>query len=163
VPVIVTHSVNNFGPRQFPEKIIPFFTLQALADKPLPLYGDGKYVRDWLYVDDHSSAILTILEKGLLGEVYAISGDTELPNIELAKKIVRTLGKPDGLIAFVTDRPGHDRRYSVDSSKIRALGWTPRTSFDDELRETIQWYAQNDVWVANIIQKHSRLNAHIAL
>ncbi len=159
--VIVSHSVNNFGPRQFPEKIIPFFTLQAMQDKLLPLYGDGKYVRDWVYVDDHSSAILALIEKGVVGEDYAISTSEEMPNIELAKKILRIAGKPEGQITFVKDRPAHDRRYSVNSAKIRALGWEPVASFDEKLKETVQWYAENKSWVAGVMEKHANINAHI--
>jgi dTDP-glucose 4,6-dehydratase len=160
-PVIVSHSVNNFGPRQFPEKIIPFFTLQAMQDKLLPLYGDGKYVRDWVYVDDHSSAILALIEKGVVGEDYAISTSEEMPNIELAKKILRIAGKPEDQITFVKDRPAHDRRYSVNSAKIRALGWEPVASFDEKLKETVQWYAENKSWVAGVMEKHANINAHI--
>lgn len=161
LPVIVSHSVNNFGPRQFPEKIIPFFALQALQGKPLPLYGDGKYVRDWLFVDDHSSAILTLLEKGTPGEVYAISRGEEHVNLDIARKILRILGKSEKLITFVKDRPAHDRRYSVNSAKLRSLGWQPQDSFDEKLKETIQWYADNETWLAGVLKRHKKLNAHI--
>jgi dTDP-glucose 4,6-dehydratase len=161
VPVIVSHSVNNFGPRQFPEKIIPFFTLQAMHDKPLPLYGDGTNVRDWLHVDDHSSAILTLLEKGDAGGVYAISCGEEHANIEVAENILDILGKPRKLITFVKDRPAHDRRYSVNSAKLRALGWKPQNSFDKKLRETVMWYAENKSWLDTVIERHKDVNAHI--
>lgn len=161
VPVIVSHSVNNFGPRQFPEKMIPFFVLQAMKNKPLPLYGDGKNVRDWLYVDDHSSAILTLLEKGAVGEVYAISSNEEHANIEMAQTILREFRKPQELITFVTDRPAHDRKYSVNSAKLRALGWEPRRSFDNSLEETVQWYAENKPWLDSVIVKNKDINAHL--
>jgi len=132
-----------------------------MQDKLLPLYGDGKYVRDWVYVDDHSSAILALIEKGVVGEDYAISTSEEMPNIELAKKILRIAGKPEGQITFVKDRPAHDRRYSVNSAKIRALGWEPVASFDEKLKETVQWYAENKSWVAGVMEKHANINAHI--
>ena len=162
VPVIVTHSVNNFGPRQFPEKLIPFFALQAMYNKPLPLYGDGKNVRDWIYVDDHSSAILTLLEKGSVGEVYAISCDEERSNLEMAQKILHILGKPQELMTFVKDRPAHDRRYSVNSKKLRALGWAPSAPFESALKETVQWYALNKPWLDAVIRKNEDINAHLA-
>lgn len=163
LPVIVTHSVNNFGPRQFPEKIIPFFTLQAIANKPLPLYGTGRNVRDWIYVDDHSSAILTLLEKGISGEVYAISAGEEYANITIAQKILGILGKPENTITFVKDRPAHDLRYSVNSSKLRSLGWKPASLFDERLRETVTWYAENESWATNSIERNKNVNAHITL
>lgn len=159
-PVIVSHSVNNFGPRQYPEKIIPFFALQAMRDKPLPLYGDGKYVRDWLHVDDHSTAIHLLLQKGATGEVYAISRGEEHANIELAEKILAILKKPRGLISYVKDRPAHDRRYSVNSGKLRALGWKPEHSLDDKLQETVAWYAENPSWLAAAEKQHA-INPHI--
>lgn len=161
VPVIVSHSVNNFGPRQFPEKLIPFFVLQAIQGKLLPVYGDGKNVRDWLSVDDHSSAILTLLEKGTAGEVYAISCGEEHSNLNMAKKILRILDKPEKLITFVKDRPAHDRRYSVDSAKLRALEWKPKAAFDAALGETIQWYAENTSWLDAVIKRNKNINAHI--
>ena len=163
LPIIVTHSVNNFGPRQFPEKIIPYFLLQALAGKPLPLYGDGKYVRDWVYVDDHSSAILALLQKGVPGEVYAISSGDELANIDIARKILAILDKPEALITLGKARPGHGRRSSVNSSIMRALGWKPRHSLDKKLKETIQWYADNKVWLDDILKSTAELNTHIEL
>ena len=160
-PAVVSHSVNNFGPRQFPEKLIPFFSLLALRDKPLPLYGDGRNVRDWLYVDDHTTAVLALLEKADPGEVYAISRDEEFSNLEIAGRILKILGKPENLITFVKDRPGHDRRYSVDSSKLRRLGWKPRYSFSDQLKKTISWYKENQSWLKNVLKKNSRINTHI--
>jgi dTDP-glucose 4,6-dehydratase len=153
LPVIVSHSVNNFGPRQFPEKLIPFFTTRALAGESLPLYGDGLNVRDWLYVDDHSAAIATLLERGQLGEVYPISRGEEYSNLEIAKKILQILGKPESLITYVTDRPGHDRRYSVDSAKIRALGWQPQHKLEEELQKTVDWYRANPDWLEGILNK----------
>lgn len=163
LPVVVSHSVNNFGPRQFPEKIIPFFALQALQDKPLPLYGDGKYVRDWLYVDDHSAAILMLLKKGDAGEVYAVSAGQECANDTLAKKILSMLGKSENLLAHVEDRPGHDRRYSVDSSKLRALGWEPSADFGGNLKETLRWYQTNGAWLESATSRSGKLNPHITV
>lgn len=138
LPVIVTHSVNNYGPRQFPEKLIPFFTARASQDQTLPLYGDGEYRRDWLYVDDHSEAILTVLKKGKLGEVYNVSQQEEYSNKEIALRILEALGKPQSLITFVKDRPAHDRKYAVDSSKLRALGWAPRYLLEEKLPEVVR-------------------------
>ncbi|MBI2627855.1 MAG: dTDP-glucose 4,6-dehydratase [Candidatus Niyogibacteria bacterium] len=163
LPVIVSHSVNNFGPRQFPEKLIPFFVLRAMRDKPLPLYGDGKNVRDWIYVDDHTTAILTILYRAQAGDIYAISRDEECSNIEIADKILKILQKPKTLITFVKDRPGHDRRYSVDSSRLKRLGWKPRYSLDSQIVETIKWYEENKLWVNNIIKKSSGINTHLSV
>lgn len=161
LPIVVSHSVNNFGPRQFPEKLIPFFALRAMQDKSLPLYGDGKNVRDWLYVDDHTSAILTLLEKAGGGEVYGVSRDEEYSNLEIADKILKILKKPKKLITFVKDRPAHDRRYSVDSSKLRQLGWGPRYSLDEQLKGTVNWYRKNSGWVRNVLKKNSNINNHI--
>ena len=161
LPVVVSHSVNNFGPRQFPEKLIPFFTLLAMEDKPLTLYGDGKNVRDWLYVDDHTAALLTLLEKAPAGSVYAISGDEEYSNIQIAKKILGILGKPETLIAFVKDRPAHDRRYSVNSARLRQLGWKPEHSIGTQLKKTVEWYGNNPAWLADIAQKRRAINTHL--
>lgn len=161
LPVIVSHSVNNFGPRQFPEKLIPFFISRAMHGEPLPLYGDGKNVRDWLFVEDHSSAILTIIAKGALGEVLAISRGEEQSNLDIARKILRILQKPETRIRFVKDRPAHDRRYSVDSRKLRALGWKPTRAFDEALRETVRWYADNKAWVSRVLERNKNINAHI--
>lgn len=161
LPVVVSHSVNNFGPRQFPEKLIPFFALRAMKGETLPLYGDGTNVRDWLYVDDHSSAIATLLESGKAGDVYAISRGEEYANIDIAKKILGVLKRSEKLITFVKDRPAHDRRYSVDSSKLRKLGWKPQSSFDAKLRDTIQWYTENKSWVTCVIERTTDINSHI--
>ncbi|MDO8521785.1 MAG: dTDP-glucose 4,6-dehydratase [bacterium] len=157
VPVIVTHSVNNFGPRQYPEKLIPFFTMRALQGKTVPLYGTGKNMRDWLHVDDHSEAVLTVMEKGELGMVYNISQQKEYSNIFIAKNILRILKKPESLIEYVKDRPGHDLKYAVDSSKLRALGWKPRYSLEDKLPEVVEWYKKN------VREGSTAANAHIGL
>ena len=149
LPVCVTRCSNNYGPYQFPEKLIPLFVTNALADKPLPLYGDGKNVRNWVHVDDHSSAILTVLQKGIAGEVYNIGGgvDSECENVDVTKMILNQLGKSDSLIKYVDDRLGHDKRYAVDFSKCEAeLGWTPKVKFEDGLRDTVTWYVENKSW-----------------
>jgi len=144
---VITRCSNNFGPYQFPEKLIPLFVTNALADEKLPLYGDGMNVRDWIYVDDHSSAILAVLEKGSPGQVYNIGGGNERANVEITRFILETLGKSQDLIEFVKDRPGHDRRYAIDSSKIRReLGWAPSHSFEEALERTIKWYVENRRW-----------------
>jgi dTDP-glucose 4,6-dehydratase len=146
LPLVITRSSNNFGPYQYPEKVIPLFITNALEDRPLPLYGDGKNVRDWLYVLDNCAAIDLVLRKGKDGEVYNIGGSTEVENIVLTRHILRLLGKPESLIAPVTDRPGHDRRYALDTAKIRALGWKPAHAFPEALRSTVEWYRTHDVW-----------------
>jgi dTDP-glucose 4,6-dehydratase len=146
VPVVVTRGSNNFGPYQYPEKVIPLFITNALDDKPLPLYGDGQNVRDWLYVLDHCEAIDLMLQKGRDGEVYNVGADRELANLELTETILGMLGKPRSLIQFVEDRPGHDRRYSLDSTKIRELGWQPRFRFEEALEGTVRWYVDNRWW-----------------
>src|SRR5437870_12330168 len=146
LPVIVTRSSNNFGPYQYPEKVIPLFITNALEDTPLPLYGDGKNVRDWLYVLDNCAAIDLVLRKGKDGEVYNIGGGHEVENIALTREILRLTGKPDTLIRPVTDRPGHDRRYSVDSTKIGQLGWAPRYPFASALETTVRWYREHETW-----------------
>jgi dTDP-glucose 4,6-dehydratase len=146
VPVLITRSSNNFGPYQYPEKVIPLFITNALDDAPLPLYGDGRNVRDWLYVLDNCRAIDTVLRRGREGEVYNIGGGHEVENIELTREILRLTGKPERLITPVADRPGHDRRYSLDSSKVRALGWAPAHRFPDALAETVRWYREHEAW-----------------
>jgi len=146
VPVVVTRGSNNFGPHQYPEKVIPLFITNALDDKALPLYGDGQNVRDWLYVLDHCEAIDLMLQKGRDGEVCNVGADRELTNLELTETILGMLGKPRSLIQFVEDRPGHDRRYSLDSSKIHELGWQPRFRFEEALEGTVRWYADNRWW-----------------
>jgi dTDP-glucose 4,6-dehydratase len=145
-PALITRSSNNYGPRQYPEKIIPLFVTNAIDDQPLPVYGDGLNVRDWLYVDDNCAAIDIVLHKGEIGQVYNIGGGHEVPNIDLTREILRQLGKGEALIRWVADRPGHDRRYSIDCSKLRALGWEPATSYADGLARTIDWYREHEDW-----------------
>jgi dTDP-glucose 4,6-dehydratase len=143
-PAIVTRCSNNYGPYQFPEKLIPLMIANALDGKPLPVYGDGQNVRDWLYVGDHCRAVETVIEKGKPGEVYNIGGNNEMRNIDIVKLILSRLGKPESLIEFVKDRLGHDRRYAIDASKIRReLGWVPEVGFEAGLRETVDWYIEN--------------------
>lgn len=147
VPVIVTRCSNNYGPYQFPEKLIPLMIVHALSDKPLPVYGDGMNVRDWLHVEDHCAALDLVLQKGKIGEVYNIGGNNEWHNIDIVRLILKLLNKPEGLIAFVKDRPGHDRRYAIDASKImRETGWAPRRTFEEGLRETVEWYLTHQSW-----------------
>jgi dTDP-glucose 4,6-dehydratase len=148
-PVCVTRCTNNYGPYQFPEKLVPLFISNALEDKPLPLYGDGKNVRSWLYVDDHSRAILKVLEAGRAGEVYNIGGapESELENIAVTEVILTSLGKPKDLLRYVEDRKGHDRRYAVDFTKIKnELGWEPLVNFKEGIQKTINWYIENRDW-----------------
>lgn len=146
VPVVITRGSNNFGPHQYPEKVIPLFITNALDDKPLPLYGDGLNVRDWLYVLDHCEAIDLMLREGRDGEVYNVGADHELANLELTQTILDMMGKPSSLIQYVEDRLGHDRRYSLDSSKIQKLGWRTRHRFEDALEGTVRWYTENRWW-----------------
>ena len=146
LPVVVTRASNNYGPYQYPEKVIPLFVTHALDDIPLPLYGDGLNVRDWLHVDDHCSAVDLLLERGEPGETYNIGGGNEIPNIELTRRILALVGKPESLIQRVTDRLGHDRRYSLDCAKLRRLGWAPGVPFEDGLRRTVEWYQAHEAW-----------------
>jgi dTDP-glucose 4,6-dehydratase len=146
VPVIVTRASNNYGPYQFPEKVIPLFVTNAIEDIPVPLYGDGKNVRDWLHVDDHCRAIDLLIETGVNGEVYNIGGGNEVMNVDLTQRILDALGKPASLIKPVADRPGHDRRYCLDTTKLRGIGWAPAEPFDEGLHRTIEWYRRNDWW-----------------
>jgi dTDP-glucose 4,6-dehydratase len=146
VPVVITRSSNNFGPYQYPEKVVPLFITNALDDQPLPLYGDGRNVRDWLYVLDNCAAIDLVLRRGQEGEVYNIGGGHEVENVVLTREILRLTGKPDSLIRPVTDRPGHDRRYSVDSTKTGQLGWAPRVPFATALETTVRWYREHEAW-----------------
>lgn len=151
LPVNITRCSNNYGPYQFPEKLIPLMISQALADRPLPVYGDGLNVRDWLHVEDHCRAVDLVLHHGREGEVYNIGGHNERTNLQVVRTILRELGKPDSLIAFVEDRLGHDRRYAIDASKIqRELDWTPLHDFESGIRTTIQWYLDNEEWLARI-------------
>ncbi len=152
LPVTISRCSNNYGPYQFPEKLIPLMIANALAEKPLPVYGTGENVRDWLYVEDHCRAIDMILENGKVGEVYNIGGHNERSNLDVVKTILKQLGKPESLITFVGDRKGHDLRYAIDPSKIHGeLGWLPETKFDDGIRQTIDWYLNNESWWKNII------------
>ena len=148
MPVLITRCSNNYGPYHFPEKVIPLFITNLMEGKKVPLYGDGMNVRDWLYVRDHCQAIWTVLDKGTAGEVYNIGGDNELTNRQLTEIILREMGKGwDESVQYVKDRPGHDRRYTIDAGKIkRELGWSPRYRFDEAIRQTIQWYRQNERW-----------------
>jgi dTDP-glucose 4,6-dehydratase len=149
--VTVTRASNNYGPYQFPEKLIPLMISNALDDKPLPIYGDGLQVRDWLYVEDHCNAIFAALEKGSPGEVYNVGGNCSLPNIEVVRRILNAAGKPESLMTYVTDRPGHDRRYALTNEKLtRASGWRPQMDFNEGLAATIQWYRDNRDWVARV-------------
>lgn len=151
LPVIITRSSNNYGPYQFPEKFIPLFITNAIADQPLPLYGDGLNVRDWLHVEDHCSAIDLTIHQGKEGEVYNIGANCEKTNLEVAQIILKELNKPESLIQFVKDRPGHDRRYALDASKIEGeLGWYPSHSFEEGVRQTITWYGENTSWWTKI-------------
>jgi dTDP-glucose 4,6-dehydratase len=145
-PVLITRSSNNFGPWQYPEKIIPLFIINAIDDQALPVYGDGLNVRDWLYVDDNCAGIDAVLRKGALGEVYNIGGGNEVRNLALTRQILELLGKSPELIRFVADRPGHDRRYSIDCGKLQALGWRPATPFETGLERTVSWYRDNPPW-----------------
>lgn len=152
LPVTISRCSNNYGPYQFPEKLIPLMIANALADKPLPVYGTGENVRDWLYVEDHCRAIDMILENGKVGEVYNIGGHNERSNLDVVKTILKQLGKPESLITFVGDRKGHDLRYAIDPSKIHGeLGWMPETKFDDGICQTIDWYLNNESWWKNIL------------
>jgi len=145
--VSITRCTNNFGPYQLPEKLIPKTIIRALRDLPIPIYGTGQNIRDWIYVQDHCAAIAAVLEKGDAGEIYNVSAGNEIPNIDIAKKIITLLNKPESLITFVEDRPGHDTRYSLDSSKTRSnLGWKPEHSFEESLKSTVEWYLKNEHW-----------------
>lgn len=151
LPVNITRCSNNYGPYQFPEKLIPLMINNAQAGKQLPVYGDGMQIRDWLHVSDHCAAIATVLEKGKVGEVYNIGGNNEKANIEIVKLIIKTLGKSEELITYVQDRPGHDRRYAIDNTKITTeLGWSPAYTFEQGMKETIKWYLENGEWLKNV-------------
>ncbi|PLR90793.1 dTDP-glucose 4,6-dehydratase [Bacillus sp. T33-2] len=152
LPVNITRCSNNYGPYHFPEKLIPLMIINALNDKELPVYGDGLNVRDWLHVEDHCQAIDLVLHKGRDGEVYNVGGNNERTNIEIVKTILKQLGKPESLIKFVKDRPGHDRRYAIDATKLREeLGWKPKYNFETGIEQTIKWYLDNQEWWENII------------
>jgi dTDP-glucose 4,6-dehydratase len=152
LPVTISRCSNNYGPYHFPEKLIPLMIINALHDRPLPVYGDGLNVRDWLYVEDHCRAIDLIIRKGKVGEVYNVGGHNEMRNIDIVKLICQELGKPESLITHVTDRKGHDRRYAIDPEKIhKELGWLPETKFADGIKKTIQWYLTHQKWWEDII------------
>lgn len=151
-PATISRCSNNYGPYHFPEKLIPLTIINALNDKPLPVYGDGKNVRDWLYVEDHCRAIDLIIHNGKVGEVYNVGGHNEMANIDIVKLICKELGKPESLITFVEDRKGHDRRYAIDPTFIHdELGWLPETKFADGIKKTINWYVENKDWWENIL------------
>lgn len=160
VPAIITRSSNNFGPYQYPEKVIPLFITNAMDNLPLPLYGDGKNVRDWIYVLDNCSGIDVVLQKGNPGATYNIGAGNEIQNIEITEMILKKLGKPKSLIKPVPDRPAHDRRYSLDCSKIRQLGWQPAHNFEDALDKTIEWYKNNEAWWRDIKEKQASFQAY---
>ncbi len=152
IPTTISRCSNNYGPYHFPEKLIPLMIINALSDKKLPVYGDGKNVRDWLYVEDHCRAIDLILQKGRVGEVYNIGGHNERANIDVVKTILKELGKSEDLIEYVTDRKGHDRRYAIDPTKIHTeLGWEPETKFEDGIKKTVKWYLEHRDWWMGII------------
>ncbi|PGZ80223.1 dTDP-glucose 4,6-dehydratase [Priestia megaterium] len=152
LPVNITRCSNNYGPYHFPEKLIPLMVINAMNEKPLPVYGDGLNIRDWLHVEDHCQAIDLVLHKGRNGEVYNVGGNNERTNIDIVKTILKYLNKPESLIRFVTDRPGHDRRYAIDATKLREeLGWKPKYTFETGIKETIKWYQDNQQWWENII------------
>jgi dTDP-glucose 4,6-dehydratase len=152
LPVIITRSSNNFGPYQYPEKVIPLFITNALEEKKLPLYADGMNMRDWLYVEDNCEAIDVVMRKGAPGQIYNIGAGNEITNIELTHTILSILGKDKALIEFVTDRPGHDKRYALDISQIRSLGWKPKHDFRLALKATIDWYKANRAWWKRLIE-----------
>jgi dTDP-glucose 4,6-dehydratase len=146
LPILITRGANTYGPRQYPEKLIPLFTTNALDGQPLPVYGDGRQMRDWIHVDDHAAAIMTVLESGTPGETYNIAIGEERSNMEVVQRIVELTGCSTELVRHVADRPGHDRRYALDASKLRALGWEPGVPFEVGMRETVSWYAENRPW-----------------
>jgi dTDP-glucose 4,6-dehydratase len=158
-PVVITRASNNYGPYQYPEKLIPLFVTNAIDGEPLPLYGDGRNVRDWLYVRDHAAAIEHLLEAGEPGETYNIAGGNEFENIEITRRVLRQLEKPESLIRFVNDRPGHDRRYSLDARKLAALGFRPATPLEDGLSETVAWYRRHEEWWRPVKEKDAAYRA----
>jgi dTDP-glucose 4,6-dehydratase len=152
LPITITRCSNNYGPYHFPEKLIPLMISRALADQPLPVYGKGENVRDWIYVEDHCAAIDSVIRRGRVGEVYNVGGNSERTNLDVVNTILHVLGKPASLITFVTDRPGHDLRYAIDSSKIKCeLDWVPATRFEDGIAKTIRWYLDNRSWWEDIL------------
>jgi len=162
VPVIITRASNNYGPNQFPEKVIPLFITNAIDEQPLPLYGDGLNVRDWLHVTDHCRALDLLIRAGEPGEVYNVGGGNEVRNLDLTRRILELVGRSEALITPVADRPGHDRRYALDTSKLRALGWRPVTSFADGLAGTVEWYRQHESWWRPIKEQDAAFRAYYA-
>lgn len=160
LPVIVTRASNNFGPWQYPEKLIPLFVTNAIDNQPLPLYGDGRNVRDWLYVEDHCAAVDFLIGHGVDGETYNIGGGNERENRDITEKILELTGKPESLIKRVADRQGHDRRYSIDMSKVESMGFRCATNFDDALRRTVQWYVENETWWRAIKERSAEFKAY---
>jgi dTDP-glucose 4,6-dehydratase len=161
LPVVTTRCSNNYGPYQHPEKLIPYATMRLLEGKPIALYGDGKYVRDWIHVDDHCSALFLILEHGTPGEVYNIGADDEVDNLTLAKELIKIFKKDEAAIEYVQDRPGHDRRYAIDSRKIQTeLGWKPKHTFKKSFAPTVKWYTDNQSWIKRALSRGSA-NTHI--
>jgi dTDP-glucose 4,6-dehydratase len=160
VPVVITRASNNYGPNQFPEKIIPLFITNAIDDLPVPLYGDGLNERDWLHVSDHCRAIDVVIDAGVPGEVYNVGGGNQVRNIDLTKRILAFAGKPETLIQPVPDRPGHDRRYALDTSKLRSLGWRPAVPFDQGLAGTVRWYRENEWWWRPIKEEDAEFRAY---
>jgi len=160
VPVVITRASNNYGPNQFPEKVIPLFITNAIDNIPVPLYGDGLNVRDWLHVTDHCRALDLLIERGQPGEVYNVGGGNEVRNVDLTHQILALLDQPPSLIKHVPDRLGHDRRYALDTGKLRGLGWAPTTAFDDGLRETVAWYRQNEWWWRPIKEQDPAFRAY---
>ena len=151
LPAVVTRCSNNYGPYQFPEKLLPLFITNLLRDEPVPVYGDGQNVRDWIHVSDHAEAIAAVWKRGKVGEVYNVGGRCEKTNLDLTHTLLDVMGKPRTLIKYVKDRPGHDRRYAIDCAKIeRELGWKPRVPFERGLRDTVKWYVDNAAWVADV-------------
>jgi len=149
--VTVTRSTNNYGPNQHPEKFIPRLVTNALRGKPLPIYGSGQNIRDWIFVDDNCGAILTVLEKGEEGQIYNIGGGNERKNLEIAKEILRCLSLPEAMLEFVPDRPGHDFRYSIQCGKVQHLGWKPQVGFEEGLQRTVDWYRTNERWWLHLV------------
>ena len=160
LPVIITRASNNYGPYQFPEKVIPLFVSNAIDDIPVPLYGDGRNVRDWLHVEDHCGAIDLLIDRGENGEVYNIGGGNDVMNVDLTHRILQELGKPLSLIKPVPDRLGHDRRYCLDTTKLRRVGWTPKVEFETGLRQTVHWYRQNEWWWRPIKEQDPAFKAY---
>jgi len=162
LPVIITRASNNFGPWQYPEKLIPLFVTNAIDDLPLPLYGDGRNVRDWLFVEDHCAAIDFLIERGATSEVYNVGGGNERENRDITRRILQMLAKPESLIKPVGDRQGHDRRYSLDTTKLERLGFKCSTNFDDGLRRTVQWYVENEAWWRAIKERSAEFRDYYA-